>query len=242
MLKQMTRLLFLSLAITALVACESGDGGTAGTGGSGSGNGADGVTGSDASGSNTDAGGAAKRSVPVQLLSAHHDAAALAPLRKLPLDALDERTVLQLSSGRVATTVLRHNGRWATRVESLRLLRASDSEARSDAASASCSASRVVDCSPARRSASRRSIRRFSSSCARCSASFWAISIWPTSTVSERSARTDSSSIAELRGVFAELRGGVRWRLRRRSRPSRVRRVSRPHRRPQAVTSRNACV
>ena len=42
----------------------------------------------------------------------------------------------------------------------LRLLRASDSEARSDAASASCSASRVVDCSPARRSASRRSIRR----------------------------------------------------------------------------------
>ena len=75
-----------------------------------------------------DAGGAAERTVPVRSLAAHHDAAVPAPLRKQPLNALDERTVLQLSSGRVATTVLRHNGRWATRVESLRLLRASAAE------------------------------------------------------------------------------------------------------------------
>ena len=59
-----------------------------------------------------DAGSAAKRTVPVQSLSAHYDAAVPAPVRNQPLDALDDRTVLQ------------QNGRWATRVESLRLLRA----------------------------------------------------------------------------------------------------------------------
>ena len=74
------------------------------------------------------AGGAAERTVPVQSLAEHHDAAAPAPAQKRPSESLDDRTVLQLSSGRVATTVLRHNGRWATRVESLRLLRASAAE------------------------------------------------------------------------------------------------------------------
>ena len=111
-----------------------------------------------------------------------------------------------------------------------RLLRASDPEARSDAASASCGASRVVDCSPARRSASRRPPSLLLL-VARCSASFWAISIWPTSTVSERSARTDSSPSLNC-AAFAELRGGVRGACGA-DRVSRVRRVSRPHRRAQ---------